>query len=167
MLYVNFRCQKSPITSTNDRPRRFLCGHTISPSEINTWLGVSDASSEMRPALPQWEQTAISSPQALNWRSHGLILSDGYTKGPDWLVLEQSTTNHLPIGQTQKDPFPTGMSNNTESNIQVTHPARERSFSVCGGAGAPSFAHNPCVWCGIMTHVLLVFDPEFWSQVNT
>lgn len=106
-----------------------FCSHTMSPAE--TWLGASSASFEMCLLLPQWGQTPIRLTQALNQWSHGPILWGRHTKGLDWLVLDQSTTNHLPIGQTQKEPFPTGMSNNSESNIQVTHPSCHSTASVC------------------------------------
>lgn len=53
-------------------------------------------------------------------------------KRPGLTGSEPVITNHLPIGWTQKDPFTTGISNNTESNIQVTHPAAEHGFFMEG-----------------------------------
>lgn len=84
------------------------------------------------PSSPHREQTAVRWPQALNrpvtWARP---LSRTHKRGR----IDRSRADRLqiifPLGEHKRGPFPSGLSNNAESNIQVTHPAGEHSVCVC------------------------------------
>lgn len=165
----DFQWQKLSHLWTNGRPWQFLYSH-MSISESNTQLGLFPM-----PPLRCVQCCPSGSKQPL---VHHRLWTDGHM-GQSFELDTQKTrtdwfwTNQLqiifPLGKHKRTHFPVEWAT-IQRAIFRSHilPESTAPLSVCvWGVGATSITHNPCVWCGIMTHVLPAFDPEFWSQVDT
>lgn len=114
---------------------------TLLDNILHLFLKHRSSSTHKTPAVRWTQRTQIAaicrslpSPRALHRSSHeeGHLRSDAQERAPDRpLVCTNQKQIIFVFGRAQKGPFPTGVSNNAESNIQVTRHARGNSWFVC------------------------------------
>lgn len=113
---------------------------TLLDNILHPLLKHRSSSTHKTPAVRRTQRTQIGaicrslpSPRASHRSSHeeGHLRSDAQERAPDRpLVCTNQPQIIFVFGHAQKGPFPTGVSNNAESNIQVTRHARGNSWFV-------------------------------------